>query len=51
MGGFDMVGWVSSGFFQLQKREINDKGGYLCQVWCNVRVVLWSFMMKLDGGE
>ena len=29
-------GWVRifGILFQLQKREINDKGGYRCQAWC-----------------
>ena len=43
-------------FFQLQKREINDIGGYLCQAGSNVRGggggscdhLRWSVMA---GGE
>ena len=40
-------------FFQLQKKkkEILKRGGYLCQTWRNVRVVLSSFVMNHDGGE
>ena len=40
-------------FFQLQKREINDIGGYLCQAGSNVREgggFLRSFAMKRNGG-
>ena len=37
MGGFVMAECVSLGFFQLQKREIDDKGGYQCQAWVKVR--------------
>ena len=38
MGGCVMGGCVSLGcFFQLQKREINDKEGYQYQAWRNVR--------------
>ena len=48
MGGCVMGGCVSF-FFQLQKKEINDKGG-LCQVQRNVRRVLLSFVMKRDDG-
>ena len=52
MGGCAMGGCVSLVFFfQLQKTEINDKEGYLCQAWRNVRVFFWSFAMKHDGGE
>ena len=48
MGGC-VMGWCVPLFsFQLQKREINYKGGYLCQVWRNVRGVLWSFVIKRD---
>ena len=55
MGGCVVVGCVSLGFFQLQKGEINEKGRgvggeYLCQARHNVRGVLWSFVMKRDGG-
>ena len=51
-------GWVrifvaSLFFLQLQKWEINDKGGDLCQVWRNVRggkgIVI--FVTKRDGGS
>ena len=37
-------------FFLLQKRQINDKGGSLCQAWRNERGLLWLFVMKRDGG-
>ena len=41
-------------FFQLQKREINDIGGYLCQAGSNVRGggggFLRSFAMERNGG-
>ena len=42
-------------FFQLQKREINDMGGYLCQAGSNVRGgggggFLRSFAMERNGG-
>ena len=50
MGGCVMGGCLSLGvFFQFQKRDINDKVGYLCQAWRHVRGVLWSFAIKRNG--
>ena len=37
MGGCVMGGCVSLIFLQLQKREINDTGEYLCQARLNVK--------------
>ena len=53
MGWYVMSDCVSLVFFKLQKRKISDKKrvkGYLCQAWRHVREVLWSFVIKRDGG-
>ena len=53
MGGYVTGGCVSLFFLKLQKREINDKVGYLCQAWRKVIGSCdhswWSVMVGVGG--